>query len=144
MPHFIFMDYVYDHANPSIHLEFCALWLDRSVFFISPGIHRLSFFAERCFFEFNNLVTWDIWLSASRLISRDNFICSSHCPASREAGQSDKNVAYKHGALTICTEKTFYSDEMSNGMFNLGKIFRNRRNAFEGIPLFTFQPKWPR
>ena len=51
---------------------------------------------------------------------------------------------YTAGALTICTEKKnvfYFSDEMSNGTVQPGEIFQNRRNAFEGIPLFSFQAR---
>ena len=46
------------------------------------------------------------------------------------------------GVLTICTEKlVFFQMKYQMEWFNPVKIFCNRRNAFEGIPLFSFQVK---
>ena len=45
-------------------------------------------------------------------------------------------------ALTICTKKPgFFRMKCQMERFNPVKIFRNKRNTFEGIPLFSFQPK---
>ena len=45
--------------------------------------------------------------------------------------------------LTICTENPFFFRmKCQMEQFNPVKIFQNRRNAFKGIPLFSFQPKF--
>ena len=64
-------------------------------------------------------------------------------PANCNHGDHLKSLGGNTGRLPFVSKNRFVRMKSQMERFNSVKIFLNKRNTFEGIPLFSFQPKWP-